>query len=192
MATYQTLTYEVRDAKAYLTLNRPDRLNAIDDVMPGEIRAAVDEANADEAVRVIVVAGEGRAFCAGYDLKKFAEGEVGDRWARAGGGGTWDPGPRLPRDAPKHRRLLHVVAIAEADAREGARARGRRWQRHRAVVRPGRDGRRCPYRLPAGACLGLPDHRDVGLSHRRRAREADAAHRRHHRRGDSGVVGARG
>src|SRR4051794_5464104 len=91
MATYQTLTYEVRDAKAYLTLNRPDRLNAIDDVMPGEIRAAVDEANADNDVRVIVVAGAGRAFCAGYDLKKFAEGEVGDRWAKAGGGGAWDP-----------------------------------------------------------------------------------------------------
>src|SRR4051794_5867918 len=91
MATYQTLTYEVRDAKAYLTLNRPDRLNAIDDMMPGEIRAAVDEANADDAVRVIVVAGAGRAFCAGYDLKKFAEGEIGDRWANAGGGGAWDP-----------------------------------------------------------------------------------------------------
>src|SRR3954449_11014410 len=91
MATYQTLTYEVRDAKAYLTLNRPDRLNAIDDVMPGEIRAAVDEANADDAVRVIVVAGAGRAFCAGYDLKKFAEGAVGDRWASAGGGAVWDP-----------------------------------------------------------------------------------------------------
>jgi enoyl-CoA hydratase len=91
MSTYQTITYDVRDAKAYLTLNRPDRLNAIDDVMPGEIRAAVEQANTDDDVRVIVVAGAGRAFCAGYDLKKFAEGEVGDRWARAGGGGTWDP-----------------------------------------------------------------------------------------------------
>ena len=78
--TYTTLTYEVRDAKAYLTLNRPDRLNAIDDVMPGEIRAAVEQANADDDVRVIVVGGAGRAFCAGYDLKKFAEGDVGDRW----------------------------------------------------------------------------------------------------------------
>src|SRR4051812_50085410 len=92
MSTYQTITYDVRDAKAYLTLNRPDRLNAIDDVMPGEIRAAVEQANADNNVRVIVVAGAGRAFCAGYDLKKFAEGEVGDRGARAGGGGTGDPG----------------------------------------------------------------------------------------------------
>src|SRR4051794_15267755 len=89
MATYQTLTYEVRDAKAYLTLNRPDRLNAIDEVMPGEIRAAVDEANADDDVRVIVIQGAGRAFCAGYDLKQFAEGEVGARWRSDGP--AWDP-----------------------------------------------------------------------------------------------------
>ena len=86
--TYTTLTYEVRDAKAYLTLNRPERLNAIDDVMPGEIRAAVEQANADDAVRVIVVGGASRAFCAGYDLKQFAEGDVGDRWRQ---GEHWDP-----------------------------------------------------------------------------------------------------
>ena len=88
MPTYTTLTYDVRDAKAYVTLNRPERLNAIDDVMPGEIRAAVEQANADDDVRVIVVAGAGRAFCAGYDLKQFAEGDVGERWAQ---GPVWDP-----------------------------------------------------------------------------------------------------
>src|SRR4029079_12289445 len=77
MGSYQTITYDVRDAKAYLTLNRPERLNAIDDVMPGEIRQAVDEANRDDDVRVIVVQGAGRAFCAGYDLKQFAEGDRG-------------------------------------------------------------------------------------------------------------------
>src|SRR4051812_35098346 len=89
MTTYTTWTYETRDAKASLTLNRPDRLNAIDDVMPGEIRAAVEEANADDDVRVIVVQGAGRAFCAGYDLKKFAEGDVGERWRS--GSEHWDP-----------------------------------------------------------------------------------------------------
>jgi enoyl-CoA hydratase len=88
MSSFTTLMYDVRDAKAYLTLNRPDRLNAIDDVMPGEIRAAVEQANADEAVRVIVVQGAGRAFCAGYDLKQFAEGDVGDRWRSTH---PWDP-----------------------------------------------------------------------------------------------------
>jgi enoyl-CoA hydratase len=88
MTDYTTLTYEVRDAKAYVTLNRPDRLNAIDDTMPGEISAAVEQANADDAVRVIVVQGAGRAFCAGYDLKEFAEGDVGERWAQPD---PWDP-----------------------------------------------------------------------------------------------------
>jgi enoyl-CoA hydratase len=88
MRNFTTLTYEIRDAKAYLTLNRPERLNAIDDVMPGEIRAAVEQANDDDDVRVIVVSGAGRAFCAGYDLKQFAEGDVGDRWRQ---GEHWDP-----------------------------------------------------------------------------------------------------
>jgi enoyl-CoA hydratase len=89
MTDFTTLSYDVRDAKAYLTLNRPERLNAINDEMPGEIRAAVERANNDDAVRVIVVQGAGRAFCAGYDLKQFAEGEVGARWANRGV--TWDP-----------------------------------------------------------------------------------------------------
>src|SRR5450755_2328335 len=58
---------------ARLRLNRPHRLNAIDPQMPGEIRAAVAWAEADDEVHVIVVEGEGRAFCAGYDLVALAE-----------------------------------------------------------------------------------------------------------------------
>ena len=73
---------------ATITLNRPDRLNAIDDEMPGEIRAAVEQANADDAVRVIVLQGAGRAFCAGYDLQASAEDDGGSRWAQ---GPVWDP-----------------------------------------------------------------------------------------------------
>ena len=91
MTEFTTVAYDVRDAKAYLTLNRPDRLNAINDEMPGEIRAAVERANADDDVRVIVVQGAGRAFCAGYDLKQFAEGSDGvrnERWRQTS---PWDP-----------------------------------------------------------------------------------------------------
>jgi enoyl-CoA hydratase/carnithine racemase len=88
MADFTTLTYAVSEAKAYLTLNRPERLNAIDDVMPGELRAGVELANADDAVRVIVVGGAGRSFCAGYDLKRFAEEDAGERWNQ---GPVWDP-----------------------------------------------------------------------------------------------------
>ncbi len=58
---------------ARLRLARPDRLNAIDTHMPGEIRAAVEWAEADDEIHVIVVEGEGRAFCAGYDLVVLAE-----------------------------------------------------------------------------------------------------------------------
>ena len=72
---YTTLKYAVAGRIARITLNRPARLNAIDDEMPREIRRAVEAANADDRVHVIVLAGAGTAFCAGYDLKKYAEGD---------------------------------------------------------------------------------------------------------------------
>lgn len=74
--SYSTLTYQVSDRVATITLNRPDRLNAINDDMPGEIRAAVETANRDDDVHVIVLTGAGRAFCAGYDLKEYAESDT--------------------------------------------------------------------------------------------------------------------
>ena len=70
---YSTLTYRRQGRIARITLNRPKRLNAISARMPGEIAAAVAEANADPRAHVIVLAGAGRAFCAGYDLVDFAE-----------------------------------------------------------------------------------------------------------------------
>ena len=74
--TYSTLKIEVAGRIATITLNRPERLNAINDEMPGEIRQAVDAANADDRVHVIVLRGAGKAFCAGYDLKHYAEGDT--------------------------------------------------------------------------------------------------------------------
>jgi enoyl-CoA hydratase len=88
MTDFSTLMYRARDAKAYITLNRPERLNAINDDMPREIHAAVERANGDDTVRVIVLQGEGRAFCAGYDLKLYAEGPAAARWSQ---GPIWDP-----------------------------------------------------------------------------------------------------
>jgi len=70
---FQHLTYRRDDRVATITLNRPDRLNAIHRDMPDEIRQAVDLANRDDLVHVIVLQGAGRAFCAGYDLKAYAE-----------------------------------------------------------------------------------------------------------------------
>jgi enoyl-CoA hydratase len=82
---FTSLRYETRDRKAYVTLARPDRLNAIDGRMPQEIRLAVEAANDDPDVHVIVLGGDGRAFCAGYDLKAFAEQGVGTQAT------VWDP-----------------------------------------------------------------------------------------------------
>jgi len=73
--TYESIAYETTGRIATITLNRPDRLNAIDWTMPGEIEDAVDRAEADPGIHVIVVTGAGRAFCSGYDLKLYAEAE---------------------------------------------------------------------------------------------------------------------
>ncbi len=76
--TCSTLKLEVEGRIATITLNRPERLNAINDEMPGEIRQAVDaaNANADDRVHVIVLRGAGKAFCARYGLKQYAEGDT--------------------------------------------------------------------------------------------------------------------
>jgi len=65
--------YERDGRIARITLNRPEVLNAIDDDLPRELAAAVERADTDEAVHVIVLAGAGRAFCAGYDLMHYAQ-----------------------------------------------------------------------------------------------------------------------
>ncbi len=71
--SYHSIQYAVDDRVATITLNRPDRLNAIDHHMPREIRAAVERAGKDDAVHVILLTGAGRAFCAGYDLMAYAQ-----------------------------------------------------------------------------------------------------------------------
>ncbi len=67
MPNQETL-YEVAKRVATITLNRPDKLNAWTAVMEQEVRAAVAEAERDENVRVIVLTGAGRGFCAGADM----------------------------------------------------------------------------------------------------------------------------
>ncbi|PKM29507.1 MAG: enoyl-CoA hydratase [Gammaproteobacteria bacterium HGW-Gammaproteobacteria-11] len=68
--SYETLDYQVQDGILTLTLNRPDRMNAFNGQMRRELLAAFDAADADDAVRVIIMTGAGRAFCAGADLEK--------------------------------------------------------------------------------------------------------------------------
>ncbi|MBP6729401.1 MAG: enoyl-CoA hydratase/isomerase family protein, partial [Microthrixaceae bacterium] len=62
------IRYDVHDGVATITLARPDLLNAFDVPMMREMIAALDEVDADDAVRAVVVTGDGRAFCAGADL----------------------------------------------------------------------------------------------------------------------------
>ena len=86
--SYQTLLYDSAEAIATITLNRPDRLNTIVPPMPDELEAAVHRAIAAEEVRVIVLRGAGRAFCAGFDF-----GGGFHHWdAQLTTDGEWDPG----------------------------------------------------------------------------------------------------
>jgi 2-(1,2-epoxy-1,2-dihydrophenyl)acetyl-CoA isomerase len=70
--SYQTITYEVRDSVLTLTLNRPERLNAIDMVLAQELKSAFSDAASDSSVRAIILTGSGRAFSSGGDIKAMA------------------------------------------------------------------------------------------------------------------------
>jgi enoyl-CoA hydratase len=85
---YETILYRKQETIVTITLNRPERLNTIVPPMPDEIERAVGEANRDPEVRVIVLRGAGRAFCAGFDFaddfKHYRDLLYSD--------GRWDPG----------------------------------------------------------------------------------------------------
>jgi len=87
-SSFETILYAVDGAVATITLNRPERLNTIVPPMPDEVAEAVADATRDPEVKVIVVRGAGRAFCAGYDF--------GGGFAHWGDAmltdGRWDPG----------------------------------------------------------------------------------------------------
>jgi enoyl-CoA hydratase/carnithine racemase len=84
MPTFETILYDVADGIATITLNRPERLNAFTGQMMVDMIAAFDLSDADDDVRVVIVTGAGRGFCAGADL--------------AAGGSTFDrSGPQDPQ-----------------------------------------------------------------------------------------------
>lgn len=83
-----TVSYQVEGRVATLTLNRPERMNAINDTLPRDLRRAVERAEDDDGVHVIVLRGAGKGFCGGYDLVDYAEadGEMHGNQAM-----PWDP-----------------------------------------------------------------------------------------------------
>ncbi|HEY3888809.1 MAG TPA: enoyl-CoA hydratase [Caulobacteraceae bacterium] len=90
---YAEITYRVTDGVAVVTLNRPDRLNAWTGVMEGEVPAAMRAAADDDAVRVIVLTGAGRGFCAGADMQTLQDIQADSR-SPVRGAGPFDPKAR--------------------------------------------------------------------------------------------------
>ncbi|MFA5564533.1 MAG: crotonase/enoyl-CoA hydratase family protein [Acidimicrobiia bacterium] len=79
------IDYEVRGHVAILTINRPDARNAVNAAVASGMEEALDKAEADDNVWVMVLAGEGPVFCAGADLKAIASGEGGGLGTKRGG-----------------------------------------------------------------------------------------------------------
>ena len=92
MTDFEEIRAQAADGVLTITLNRPERLNAFTETMRRELIAAFDLADADDAIRAVVVTGEGRGFCAGADLAKG--GATFDWREREAADGDWD----VPRD----------------------------------------------------------------------------------------------
>src|SRR5437899_5863792 len=82
MPDYKCLIYETKDAVATLTLNRPERLNALGDTLRDDLYDAVLRASQDTEIRVLVVTGAGKGFCAGGDVKAMNDTKEGRAPAR--------------------------------------------------------------------------------------------------------------
>ena len=103
---FETLLYDVAEGVATLTLNRPDRLNAVTTTMIQELIEAFDAADGDDGVRAVIVTGAGRAFCAGADL--------------GGGGKTFAGGPGRAERAEEHHDGGGLVTLRLFDMKKPA------------------------------------------------------------------------
>ncbi|MBE2220964.1 MAG: enoyl-CoA hydratase/isomerase family protein [Anaerolineae bacterium] len=72
MSVYETLIYEIQDNVALITMNRPDKRNALNATLNADLLSAFQQAQADETIRAVVLTGAGKGFCAGADLTAVA------------------------------------------------------------------------------------------------------------------------
>ena len=75
MTAEQAVLFSVEDGVATVSLNRPERFNAMTDELMRGISEAIDKVREDQSVRVVVLTGNGRGFCAGADLQQVAQPE---------------------------------------------------------------------------------------------------------------------
>lgn len=106
----KAIRYETADGVALVTLDRPDRLNAWTSRMEQEYRWAVDQADDDPDVRVIVVTGAGRGFCAGADMQALAKLEAGARYGEVLGREGGDEVPEVSPGAGVRPDFDHVYS----------------------------------------------------------------------------------
>jgi enoyl-CoA hydratase len=91
MSDLQTMTYEVGDRVARITLDRPERGNGLTPTLIAELAACVERADLDPAVHVLLLAGNGKGFCGGYDLVESAERDMSRLGGEAPQGSPLDP-----------------------------------------------------------------------------------------------------
>ena len=87
MSDYSKILSSVEQAVARITLNRPDKRNALDDEIVSEFKDALEAAGRDESVRVVLVSGAGKDFCSGADLaslQRISEAGVDESMSSAG------------------------------------------------------------------------------------------------------------
>ena len=114
MTPFSQIRYEVEDGVCTVTLHRPDRLNAVTTTMLRELGEAWDRADADDAVRAVIVTGAGRAFCAGADL---GSGGSTFSYGRGSAGGAPAPRQRVAQRAAAARGRAAAARTATAEAR---------------------------------------------------------------------------
>ena len=172
--------YEKDGRIGRITLNRPEVMNAIDDDLPRELAAAVAEADHDRDIHVMVLSGAGKAFCTGYDLAHYAEGDGPNKVVQDM---PWDPMQDFQFMWANTQAFMSLFRAMKPADLQGARLRGGGRIGHRALCADITDhGGHSADRLHAHPRLGLSDNRNVGAQARTGKGQAHDVHRRQDQR----------